>query len=264
MDCESTNISFYTSKRNSYAFDVSSIEMRNEITSSIREKIDAYTEEISKITVEINDAQEELQSIMKDDDITLESIVAYKQDVFSASDAEEQIKEIDAELQQLKDQLLSNIGTTQAKRQNQDELVNAILNEMETAYKQIDPSGNLKFDDLFTKRDEVYSGSESTIFLLSKLYAFCKVLQHNYPIIVDSFRAEELSSAKEKIVIELYKKFSNQIIFTATLKNEELGKYDDDININHIDYKDHVSSKMLSEHYVREFVEILNNLSIKL
>lgn len=264
MDCESTNISFYTSKRNSYAFDVSSTEMRNDIISSIKEKIDAYTEEISKITVEINKAQEELQTLMSDDDITLESIVAYKQDVFSASDAEEKIKEIDAELQQLKDQLLSNIGTTQEKKQKQDELVNAILEEMKTAYEQIDSTGNLNFDDLFTKRDEVYSGSESTIFLLSKLYAFCVVLQHNYPIVVDSFRAEELSSSKEEIVIDLYKKFTNQIIFTATLKNEELGKYDDDETINHIDYKDHTSSKMLSEDYVSEFVEILNNLSIKL
>lgn len=100
--------------------------------------------------------------------------------------------------------------------------------------------------------------------LLSKLYAFCVVLQHNYPIVVDSFRAEELSSAKEKIVIDLYKKFTNQIIFTATLKNEELGKYDADDNINHIDYKDHISSKMLSEDYVNEFIEILNSLSIKL
>lgn len=159
---------------------------------------------------------------------------------------------------------MSNIGTTQAKKQKQDELVNAILEEMKTAYEQIDPTGNLTFDDLFTKRDEVYSGSESTIFLLSKLYAFCAVLQHNYPIVVDSFRAEELSSAKEKIVIDLYKNFTNQIIFTATLKNEELGKYDDVEDINHIDYKDHISSKMLSEDYVNEFIEILNNLSIKL
>lgn len=264
MDCESTNISFYTSKRNSYAFDVSSTEMRNEIISSIQERIEAYTEEITKITLEINNAQEELQSIMNDDDITLESIVAYKQDVFSAADAEEKIKEIDEKLHQLKDQLMSNTGTTQDKKQKQEELVNTVLEEIKTTYKQIDPTGNLEFDNLFTKRDEVYSGSESTIFLLSKLYAFCKVLQHNYPIIVDSFRAEELSSSKEKIVIELYKKFANQIIFTATLKNEELGKYDNDKTINHIDYKNHVSSKMLSKDYVTEFIELLKNLSIKL
>lgn len=264
MDCDSTNISYSSSKKNAYAFDVSSIDMRNEIIASINEKIEAYTEEINKLASQISSAQDELQTLMNDEAISLEAIVAYKQDIFSASDAETKIKEIDLETETLKNQLKISTGTKQSKKEQQLAILIAILNEMNAVYEAIDPNGNLHFDDLFTKKDEVYSGSEATIFHLSRLYALSKVLNHNYPIVVDSFRAEDLSTSKENIVLDLYKELSNQVIFTTTLKLEELGKYDTRTDIHHIDYKDHAPSKMLSEVYVDEFCELLSSLSIHL
>ena len=264
MDCNSTNISFSSSKKNAYAFDVSSVDMRNEIIASINEKIEAYTEEINKLASQINTAQDELQTLMNDEAISLEAIVAYKQDIFSASDAEVKIKEIDLETENLKNQLKISAGTTQSKKEQQLAILIAILNEMNVVYEAIDPNGNLHFDDLFTKKDEVYSGSEATIFHLSRLYALSKVLNHNYPIVVDSFRAEDLSTSKENIVLDLYKELPNQVIFTTTLRLEELGKYDTRTDIHHIDYKDHAPSKMLSEVYVNEFCELLSSLSINL
>ena len=264
MDCNSTNISFSSSKKNAYAFDVSSVDMRNEIIASINEKIEAYTEEINKLASQINTAQDELQTLMNDEAISLEAIVAYKQDIFSASDAEVKIKEIDLETENLKNQLKISAETTHSKKEQQLAILIAILNEMNVVYEAIDPNGNLHFDDLFTKKDEVYSGSEATIFHLSRLYALSKVLNHNYPIVVDSFRAEDLSTSKENIVLDLYKELPNQVIFTTTLKLEELGKYDTRTDIHHIDYKDHAPSKMLSEVYVNEFCELLSSLSINL
>lgn len=264
MDCDSTNISYSSSKKNAYAFDVSSIDMRNEIIASINEKIEAYAEEINKLASQISSAQDELQTLMNDEAISLEAIVAYKQDIFSASDAEAKIKEIDLETETLKNQLKISTGTTQSKKEQQLAILIAILNEMNAVYEAIDPNGNLHFDDLFTKKDEVYSGSEATIFHLSRLYALSKVLNHNYPIVVDSFRAEDLSTSKENIVLDLYKELSNQVIFTTTLKLEELGKYDTRTDIHHIDYKDHAPSKMLSDAYVNEFCELLSSLSINL
>lgn len=55
MDCGSTNISFYgnNKKRNSYSFDVSTVELRNQIILLIENKIASYDEEIEKITREI-------------------------------------------------------------------------------------------------------------------------------------------------------------------------------------------------------------------
>lgn len=264
MDCNSTNISFSSSKKHAYAFDVSSVDMRNESIASINEKIEAYTEEINKLASQINTAQDELQMLMNDEAISLEAIVAYKQDIFSTSDAEVKIKEIDLETENLKNQLKISAGTTQSKKDQQLAILIAILNKMNVVYEAIDPNGNLHFDDLFTKKDEVYSGSEATIFHLSRLYALSKVLNHNYPIVVDSFRAEDLSTSKENIVLNLYKGLSNQVIFTTTLKLEELGKYDARTDIHHIDYKDHAPSKMLSDAYVNEFCEFLSSLSINL
>lgn len=68
---------------------------------------------------------------------------------------------------------------------------------MNSVYEIIDPNGNLHFEDLFTKKDEVYFGSEATIYHLSCLYALSKILNHTYLIIIDSFRAEDLSTKKK-------------------------------------------------------------------
>lgn len=264
MDCDSTNISFSSSKKNAYSFDVSSIEMRNEIITSINEKIEAYSEEIDKLASQISIAQDEMQELMNDETISLEAIVAYKQDIFSASDAETKIKEIDEETEKLKNQLKINTGSTQSKKEMQIAFLTAIFNEMNSVYKSIDPNGNLYFDDLFTKKDEVYSGSEATIFHLSRLYALSKTLHHDYPIVVDSFRAEDLSTAKENLVIDLFNALPNQVIFTTTLKLEELGKYDSRADLHHIDYRDHTPSKMLTSEYVDDFLELMRELSITL
>lgn len=90
------------------------------------------------------------------------------------------------------------------------------------------------------------------------MFALQKVLGHNWPIIIDSFRAEDLSTSKEKIVIEKYKKLKNQIIFTTTLKDEEMGKYDNRPDINHIDYKNHTPSKMLTPEYCEYFKQLVS------
>ena len=71
MDCNSTNISFSTgeSVQTSYSFDVSTVEMRNEIIHSISEKISAYSEEIERLSAEIIIEQERLQSLMDDESV---------------------------------------------------------------------------------------------------------------------------------------------------------------------------------------------------
>lgn len=261
MDCNSTHISFSVSKKRSYSFDISSSEMRSEIISSINEKISSFSEEIERITSELNLCQKELQEIMSDESITLESIVAYKQDIFNASDAEKKIKEIDEQIENAQSKIQSALNTTQAKKDTQSDILKNIIYIMNDVYHQIDSSGNLIFDDLFTKRNEIYSGSEATIFHLVKLYAIRCVLEHNYPIIIDSFRAEDLSTQKENKVIDIYRSIPNQIILTTTLKQQELGKYDNMDGINHIDYAGHTPSKMLSNNYLDSFMTLVNDLS---
>ena len=119
-----------------------------------------------------------------------------------------------------------------------------------------------EYTSLFTQRNEVYSGSEATVFHLVKLFSLQQILKHDYPIVVDSFRAEDLSTGKEEIVLEISRSIGNQVILTTTLKHEELGKYDSVEGINHIDYLSHTPSKILDGRYVREFLNLLSSLSI--
>lgn len=264
MDCNSTNICLSSSGENGYSFEVTSADMRNEIVSSINEKIESYAEEMVSLSAQINKAQEEMKLMMKDDAISLEAIVAYKKDVFCASDAEAKIIEIDAQIEVLENQLTINASAAQSKREKQIAILGSLLTEMNAAYKTIDPHGNLHFDDLFTKRNEVFSGSEGIIFQLCKLYALSKILKHSFPIVVDSFRAEDLSTNKESVVIDLFKALPNQVVFTTTLKNEELGKYDGREGINHINYESHLDSKMLTTTFVEDFKSLLEPLLISL
>lgn len=264
MECNSTNISFSASKKSSYTFDVSTIEMRNEIIASIQDKISAYSEEIEKYAASISHEQECLQKLMSDDSISLEAIVAYKNEIFNAIDAEHRIKEIDNELEILQNSLHVSEDNTKLQKEKQRDFINSIVSVMNDTYKEIDPTGNLNFDDLFTKRDEVFSGSEATIFNLLKMYSLAVTMKHNYPIVIDSFRAEDLSTKKEQKIIEIFSRLDTQKIFTTTLKDEELGKYDNYEGIHHIDYKTHVSSKMLSCEYNEQFRKLLAQMSIEL
>ena len=134
---------------------------------------------------------------------------------------------------------------------------------MQSYYRQVDQTGNLVFDALFTKKDEIYSGSESTVFHLVKMLSLQETIKHDFPIVVDSFRAEDLSTSKENVILRLFSKLKNQIIFTTTLKKEEFGKYKNRNGINNIDYQNNQPSKMLQAKYVNEFKSLLTNVSLE-
>lgn len=266
MDCNSTNIAFVTGEnsKNSYTFDVSTVEMRSNIINSIQEKISAYDEEIESLSNKINNAQIDLQTLMEEEEISIESLVLLKKDMISITDTDKKISDIDNQISELKNQLTHTKNINSNIIQQQKNLINSIIERMNILYKQIDPNGNLSITSLFTSKDEVYSGSEATIFHIVKLLALQYELVHNYPIIIDSFRAEDLSTEKESIVLSLMNNMDNQFICTTTLKKEEIGKYDNNTTINHIDYKDNQPSKILSKNHVDDFQKILKPFSIEL
>lgn len=220
--------------------------MRSEIIKSIQEKINSYEEEIEKVSAQITDAQGEMQRIMREEDISLEAIVAFKKEMFNANDAEQKINELDKRISELNNQLKTSTDFGNATREKQGDILKSVVTKMNEVYKVIDCEGTEVFSDLFTKKGITYSGSEATVFHILKIYALAVVLKHFYPIIIDSFRAEDLSTPKENIVLDLFSQLPNQVILTTTLKNEELGKYNGLNGINHIDYSNHAPSKILS------------------
>ena len=101
-------------------------------------------------------------------------------------------------------------------------------------------------------------------FYLSKLYALAVILAHKYPVMMDYFRDGELSTEKENTVLKLFGELNNQIIFTATLKEQELGKYAAYAAINALDYSVNVASHILEETHVTNLKKLLKPLMIKL
>lgn len=266
MECNSTNISFATKqgRQQSYAFDVSTVALRNEIIESIKEKIASYNEEIERLSTDISMTQEKLKEVMDEESISLESLVMYKKEIFSATDAEKQIQDIDSRISLAQSQLSMSENANEDTKQQRNALFAAIIQNMNELYQEIDANGNIKYTNLFTTKNALYSGSEATVFHLTKLLAMQKVLKHNYPIVVDSFRAEDLSTQKEKKIIDLCCRAGNQFILTTTLKDEETGKYDHMANIHHIDYCSHQPSKILTNSFVEELRNLLSVLSLEL
>ncbi|CQR73274.1 hypothetical protein [Sporomusa ovata] len=120
LDCNSTKIGYSTAD-SSYTFDISSIEIRNQILSSIEDKIEAYTEEIDNITIEINKYQQELKSLLTTDEVSIESLLMYKSDLVKASEADSKLINVDNELKKFKAMLEtkeSDSQNTQEEKKN--------------------------------------------------------------------------------------------------------------------------------------------------
>lgn len=89
-------------------------------------------------------------------------------------------------------------------------------------------------------------------------------LHHQLPILVDSFRAEELSTGREEKMLPLFKDLENQVILTATLKEQEIGKYWGIEWINNIDLSGYTPNKLLSSKYCAEFANEIERFGVKL
>lgn len=261
LDCQSPHVGYSTGD-NACTFDISSIEIRNQIISSIEDKINAYSEEIEGITHEININQEELKELLLVQEVDLESILLFKDELLSVSEIDLKITQINTKLDELKNKINESTLLQESNNSNKTALIREIVYEMNKTYRLIDPHGNLIFDNLFSKRNYVFSGSEGIEFYISRLCALCTVLKHKFPIIIDCFRDGELSSEKEETVLRLFSNYENQIILTATLKKEELNKYVNREGINNIDYTSHEPCKLLCTRYIDEFSEKLKEFLI--
>ncbi len=264
MDCDSTHIVYKGSSKSKYAFDISTKEMRTKIIESINEKIDGFIEEINKVNFEIQKLQDELNSLMDSEEVTLENIVAYKSGFKNVEDIEKSIEDIDKELDQYKYTLKEGISFSDESKEKRKKFYGKFISLMNEKKNQIDVESEKEYADIFTKRNTVVSGSEETVFYVSKLLAAVEMTGHDCPIIMDSFRAEDLSTDKEKRVLELFGKLKNQCILTTTLKTEERGKYDNLKNVNILDYSSHKTNKILNEADLDNFKQLLKDMYIEL
>lgn len=263
MDCGSSHIS-YESAEAEFSFDISTSVMRTQIINSIQEKIEIYDEEIERLSAEIAIQQKKMNGILDTEEVSIEELLIAKIDLSGTQDDDMKLNEIIKEIDSLEKQIDLISTKTESINQETKVVLEKIVSEMNSFDKHIDPSISSKYNDIFTSRYKTHSGSEGTQFHLARMYAFSKILRHDYPIVIDSFRAEDLSTEREKKVIEKFAKLNNQIIFTTTLKEEENLKYETVNGLNGIDYSNHENYKILQKKYVNNFLKKLNSMSIQM
>ena len=264
MDCDSTNIAYKGQGKDSYSFDISTAEMRKHIINSIKEKIANFSEDISRYDAEIEKYQIELNRVMEEDDVTIENIVAFKSGFKSAEEIDSAITEIDNRITELQGELDTGAKVSEEANKKRQEFFQKFMEDMNAISNIIEGTTYKNYNDIFTKRGVVISGSEETVFYISKLLAIVNAIKHECPIVMDSFRAEDLSTEKENRVLDLFLELDKQCILTTTIKKEEKGKYDSFPKINIVDYTEHTTNKLLSPDYNDEFISILGTMNVLL
>ena len=190
--------------------------------------------------------------------------MACKDDFLNVRDIDTQIRQNQDEMDRIDEMLSNDQDVSRELRSQREEFRKELLSSMNYARKFI--SGNpseADYKELFTTQANVLSGSDGTIYFSARLYAIAKVLNHGMPLLVDSFRADDLSSGREEKLLDLFSSLSNQMILTTTIKREEgSSKYVEDNRIQAIDYSDHTINKLLSSQFNKEFAAKADELGI--
>lgn len=257
-ECGSDKIIYSNQELN---FDISNSDVKNEILKSISRNINQKNEIITDYTNEIHATQNLLNREMEESPPSFQELIVYQNQIISEKDFDNEAFELIQKIELLQAKLDVAKEMSENIIGSKKDFDNDILSKMESLYRLIDPNGNLEFSDIFTTKNSTFSGSEEQEFYFSKVVALSKVLKHDFPIIIDSFRDGEISSFKEDKMLEVYENLKKQVILTSTLKDEEYkaNKYSSNPQINAIDYSAHSDCKILTNKYKSEFSSLLNN-----
>lgn len=260
-DCGSTKIIF---SNEDFEFEVSNNFVRQNILESIRNNIRLKSEIIREFNNEINKEQEQIYKLLETISPDEKNYILFQDEILNSRNVDLVVLELQNQLSEIENKLRNNEITKVSNKELQKEVLSSILEEMKRYYLTVDSLGLLKFEDLFTKNGETYSGSEGQEYYFCKLMALNNVLKHTFPILIDSFREGELSSSKEEIMIQEFIKLDKQIILTSTLKDEEYdsNKYYKIEGINVIDYSQVEDSKLLQNSMTEDFLKIIRQFGL--
>lgn len=189
----------------------------------------------------------------------------YADTIRTYSDDEKRLSELRDKADAIQAKIDLEQRSQDTNTQSQKNVKSGILDKMNGFYKLIDPDGQQVFKDLFATRSMTFSGSEEQEYYFSRTLAIYWYLKHSFPIIMDCFRKGELSSKKEKLMIEEYKKTGLQVILSSTLKDEEYssgGKYYNMDGVNAINYETNQNSHILQEVYCEQFMSIVDSFGV--
>ncbi|ANS87435.1 hypothetical protein VSVS12_03735 [Vibrio scophthalmi] len=259
-ECKSDKVIF---KTEDLEFDVSNNDVRRSILSSIRNNINEKEFAINELTFQINELQSEVNKEMTHTPPDFFQLAFFKDEVLDEDKYDIEATEINSRIDELTRQLNKSSDIARVSENKKNEILHYIVKLMSKYHEIIDPDGKLNFDDVFSKRDTIYSGSDSQEYYFCRVMAIQSALNHTFPIIIDSFRDGELSTRKEEEMLKLYNSLGKQVILTSTLKSEEYNtkKYSHRF-INSLDYSVHKTHKLLGARDLPDFRNILSKFKV--
>ncbi len=264
LSCGSYDIGYRMGKAD-FVFNLTTSDMRMQILRSLQERINGQRDEAANLESEIRELQARFNSMANTREITLEDIFASRENYIDLEDIDAELTSIADELSDIEQIIQTDKVADFEMRSNRRELKDSILATMNRVRRTLGADGNVPdYTDLFTTEKGPYSGSEATEFLMARMYSLVKHLHHKLPILVDSFRAEELSTGREEKLLPFFTELDNQVILTVTLKEQEIGKYYGKDEINNIDLTDYEPNKLLSSAYCAALDEKIKDFGIKL
>lgn len=261
LTCGSSSVG-YRMADSDVIFDVTSPDMRTQIIDTLQERIDKIKADLEALERDLRKAQNRLSSLLsQNDEFSLADVVACKDDYLSEREIDGKIQDAQRELDDVKDKLEADRLLTSEVANQRKEFMDSLLSKMNLARRTI--SGNTQespYESLFSTKANVFSGSDSTIYFAARTYAIASEINHGMPIMIDSFRADDLSSDREDRLLDLFGKLTNQIVLTTTIKREEsagpdASKYEMDQRVHPIDYSSHELNKIMSAAYNERFAE---------
>lgn len=262
LHCGSEEIG-YKLPNSDFVFDITTDDMRRQILRTVQERIDSHAHEIEELNSDIRKLQRQFNAIAETRDLTLEDIFAAREGYKDLQDIDRELSSVIDEMDSIEEQLRDSARVSSELREERSTFMDGVLDTMNQVRRIInnDPDA-AEYESLFTKATGVFMGSEATEYYLARVYSLAKHTGFGLPIVIDSFRAEELSSAREDRVLPLFRDLPNQVIFSATLKGEESGKYQDRDGINNIDFTGYEVGKLLSTKDNEVFLEKLTEFNI--
>ncbi|WP_080797428.1 hypothetical protein [Arabiibacter massiliensis] len=264
MNCGQESIG-YKMPGSDFVFDITTDDMRRQIVRTVEDRIDSYAAEVDRLDRQIRELQRRFNSLADTREITLEDIYVAREDYIDLEEIDRELSDICDELDRISERLKDAKRVDKELSEDRADLKASMLETMNMMRQIInDDSGAEEYTDLFTSAHSPYMGSEATEFFLARVYSLAIHVAHGLPILIDSFRAEELSTAREERALPLFVNLPNQVILSATLKGQEAGKYKSMEQINNIDYAGYTVNKLLGDVNNEEFGSKVTSFGIRL
>lgn len=261
-ECGSDKIIY---KNKELSFEVSNAYIRKQVLQSIGYQISQKEEVIHEYSYQIQKLQDDLKEVLQEVPVELHRVLLFSEMILSEIDYDNKLRDLCEQLEELQVNDKKMSSSEKEAKQKCKKMKKDIVQHMNELYKEVDPLGRTFFDDIFTKKDETFSGSEEQEYYYSRILAINDYFEHSYPLLIDCYRSGEISTQKEDIMIKNFISKKKQVIITSTLKKEEYNaqKYDQyksDANV--IDYSSNESSKLLQPRYVERLEAIVESFGV--